>query len=79
MANVNGGPPVSSPSKETSVSLPGCTTERITYSLECLTCRQVGIKRIYIGESSRSLHQRGKEQIKEIREEVLDQPLVQHF
>ena len=44
MAKVSGGPPRSSPPKGTSVSLPGCTTEGITYSLDCLTLRQVGTR-----------------------------------
>ena len=39
----------------------------------------MGIKRTYIGESSRSSYQRGIEHLKEIREGVLDHPLVQHF
>ena len=39
----------------------------------------MGIKRIYVGESSRSSYQRGKEHLKDVREGVLDHPMVQHF
>ena len=67
------------PPKGTSTSLPGCTSEGITYALECLSCRKKGTKRIYIGESSRSAYQRGKEHLKDVREGVLDHPMVQHF
>ena len=79
MSKVTGGPPKSTPPKGTSSLLPGCTSEGINYSLECLTCRQLGTKRIYIGESSQSPYQCGKEHKKEVREGVLDHPRVQHF
>ena len=79
MANVTGETPRSNPPKGTSSSIPGCTTEGITYTLECQKCRREGIRRSYIEESSRSSYQRGKEHDKDIREGVLDHPMVQHF
>ena len=36
--------------KKEQVALPGCTREGIVYILECLTCRQQGIRRQYVGE-----------------------------
>ena len=79
MAKVLGEAPKYSPPKGTSTSLLGCTTEGVTYAVECLACRKKGIKRMYVGESSRSPYQRGVEHLKEVREGVLDHPMVQHF
>lgn len=70
MAKVTGGPPKYTPPKGTSTSLPGCTTEGVNYSLECLTCRRMGTKRIYVGESSQSHYQRGRDHKRKV---------VQHF
>ena len=79
MAKISGEKTECNPPKGTSSSLPGCTQEGITYTLECQTCRRKGIKRSYIGESSTSPYQRGKEHAKEVREGMLDHPMVQHF
>ena len=59
-------------------SLPSCTSEGANYSIECLTCRQEGKRRIYFGETSRSPYQRGSEHQKEVREGVSTHPLVIH-
>ena len=59
-------------------SIPSCTGEGTNYSIECLTCRQEGRRRIYFGETSRSPYQRGSEHQKEVREGVLTHPLVIH-
>ena len=48
------------------ISLPICTRENINFKLECITCKEKGKKRIYFGESSRSSHQRGVENLREI-------------
>ena len=79
MAKITGEKTECNPPKGTSSSLPGCTQEGITYTLECQTCRRKGIKRSYIGESSRSPYQRDKEHAKEVREGMLDHPMVQHL
>ena len=34
---------------------------------------------MYIGESSRSPYQRGREHLREVKERVLDHPMVQHL
>ena len=47
-------------------SIPSCTGEGTNYSIECLTCRQEGKRRIYFGETSRSPYQRGSEHQKEV-------------
>ena len=59
--------------------MPGCTGEEVKYTLECQKCRSQGTKRAYIGESSKSSYQRGREHAREVREGVLDHPMVQHF
>ena len=46
---------------------------------ECMACRKLGTKRMYIGETSRSPYQHGKEHNKEVKEGMLDHPMVQHF
>ena len=57
---------------------PSCTGEGANYSIECLTCRKEGKRRIYFGETSRSPYQRGSEHQKEVREGILTHPLVIH-
>ena len=47
--------------------------------MECLTCRKAGVKTIYVGELARSSYQHGREHEKEVREGMLNHPLVQHF
>ena len=64
--------------REDSISLPSCTKEGANYSLECLTCRREGRRRVYLGETSRSTYQRGLEHWKEVREGVTTHPLVVH-
>ena len=64
--------------KEDRKSLPSCTSEGANYSLECLTCRRQGGRRIYYGETSRSTYQRGVEHTREVREAVPSHPLVIH-
>merc|ERR1712112_312225 len=58
---------------------PSCTSEGINYIIECLTCRQNGVRRKYCGESSRSGYQRGAEHQKEIDSGLLSHPLVLRF
>ena len=64
--------------KEERISLPSCTGEGANYCIECLTCRQEGRRRLYLGETSRSPYQRGAEHEKEVREGVPSHPLVIH-
>ena len=64
--------------KEDKKSLPSCTSEGANYSIECLTCRRQGVRRIYQGETSRSTYQRGAEHAKEVKEAVPSHPLVIH-
>ena len=49
------------PSREETRSYPKCTNEGVGYLLECWTCRLKGKAARYVGESSRSAFQRGKE------------------
>ena len=48
------------------IALPCCTKESINYTLECITCRLEGKKATYIGETSRSPYQRGREHSSDI-------------
>ena len=51
----------------------------MTLHIDCQTCRKEGKRRQYIGESSRSGYQRGKEHGKEVSEGVLTHPMTLHF
>ena len=66
-------------SKEEKVAVPTCTREGINYSLECVTCRKLGKRSVYYGESSRSGFQRGGEHAQEIEDGILSHPLVLYF
>ena len=59
--------------------MPKCTTEGIGYYIECWQCRLLVKMFRYIGESSRSAHQRGKEHMREITKGKKTHPLVIHF
>ena len=74
-----GQPVPPKPGKDETRSLPKCTVEGIGYVLECWTCRLTGSTFKYIGESSRSAYQRGKEHIKEIIGGKKTHPMVEHF
>ena len=65
--------------KEDRIALSCCTKESINYTLECISCRLEGKRRIYWGESSRSGHHRGQEHHREIMGGVQTHPLVLHF
>ena len=74
-----GGIQVPKPSKEDTVSLHGCTSESINYTLECMSCRTEGKRRIYWGESARSAFQRGREHSRDIGSGLKNHPLVIRF
>ena len=74
-----GHPVIPRPAREDTISIPKCTTEGIGYTLECWPCRLHGQQYRYIGESSRSSHQRGSEHLNEIRQGKRTHPMVQHF
>ena len=38
-----------------------CRRENLTYTMTCTTCSASGVKKVYYGETSRTLYQRGKE------------------
>merc|ERR1712240_356733 len=60
-------------------ALPICTRESINYVLECISCKEKGIRRVYWGESSRSGNERGVEHYKEIISGVQTHLMVLHF
>ena len=70
--------PAPRPAKEDVVSVPKCTSEGAGYSVECWECRRRGEKFQYIGETSRSPYQRGREHAKDIREGNPAHPMVIH-
>ena len=61
------------------VALAGCTVEGVNYTLECLECRGRGIRRQYLGETSRSGYQRYLEHLREIKAGQVTHPMVIHF
>ena len=67
------------PGKEETKSLPKCTTEGVGYYNECWKCRLKGKMFRYVGESSRSAHQRGKEHMREITKGKKTHTLAIHF
>ena len=75
----DGETPIPKPSKKDCKAMASCTSESIGYTVECGTCRLNGVRRIYIGESSRSGHQRGNEHLKDIEDGNIKHPMVQHF
>ena len=66
-------------SKEDTKALPGCMKESVNYIIECVTCRKNGVRRVYLGETSRSCYQRGLEHTREIDEGIITHPIVLHF
>ena len=64
--------------REAKKALPSCTSEGMNYSLECMSCRKRDILRIYLGETSRSSYQRGREHSKEIQKRTASHPFVIH-
>ena len=65
--------------KKDIIALSRCTVEGVNYSLECLDCRRRGIRRQYLGETSRSGHQRFKEHMREIYGGQIKHPMTLHF
>ena len=74
-----GKPPLPRPGKEETQAMPKCTTESVGYSIECWTCRLRGRRMQYIGESSRSGYQRGREHAREMETGRKTHPLVIHW
>ena len=72
-------PPLPKPAKQDTVAAPQCTTEGVGYTLECWTCRLEGTIHRYIGETSRSPFQRGKEHDQEIKDGKKTHPMTIHF
>ena len=60
-------------------TLPICTRESVNYTLECISCKEQGKRRIYWGETSRSGSQRGAEHYREVVNGVQTHPLVLHY
>ena len=50
----------------------------MNYILECITCRKEGVRRAYLGETSRSSYQRGREHIKKILKGMATHPMIIH-
>ena len=56
-----GQPPLPRPGRDEVTIAPKCTSEGAGYAIECWPCRLGGKKAVYIGETSRSPYQCGKE------------------
>ena len=74
-----GQPTPPRPSREDTVAIPKCTHEGVSYVIECWPCRLTGQSYRYVGESSRSAHQRANEHKKEIEAGKKTHPMVEHF
>ena len=53
--------PLPKPGREEVRAAPQCTREGVEYVIECWRCRSEGKKAKYIGKTSRSPYQRGRE------------------
>ena len=73
-----GDPPLPRPSKDQIKASPKCTSEGIGYIIECWPCRLEGKTFSYVGESSRSSYQRGREHTQEVEMRRQTHPLVIH-
>ena len=78
-ARVAGEEPTYKVGKEDTKALKSSSRESLNYEMDCITCRLQGRVRRYYGESSRSLHRRGKEHLAEIEGGAVSHPLVAHF
>ena len=67
------------PGKDMTTAIPKCTSESVRYAMECWDCRKGGKKFMYIGETSRSAYQRGREHQEEVDLAKKSHPLVIHF
>ena len=74
-----GSTPLPRPAREDVLAIPKCTSEGIGYYLECWGCRLIGKRYQYVGESSRSMYQRGREHLREVNMGKKTHPLVDHF
>ena len=74
-----GSIPKPSPGKEEKKAVPKCTFEGAGYLLECWDCRRAGKGKVYVGETSRSPYQRGREHHKEVAEAKKTHTMVLHF
>ena len=73
-----GDPALPRPSREQVRASPKCTSEGFGYKIECWPCRLVGKTFAYIGESSRSPYQRGREHWQEVDMRKPNHPLTIH-
>ena len=74
-----GKPARPGPGREEVTSIPKCTVEGVGYIIECWTCRTAGNPHKYVGESSRSGYQRGREHWAEVEAAKKTHPIVIHF
>ena len=74
-----GAPTLARPGKEETRAEPKCIAEGAGYILECWTFRLGGKKAPYIGETSRSPYQRGREHLQEVAVGKKTHPIVLHF
>ena len=55
-----------------------CMRGGAVYSIWCLTCREEGKQSVYVGETKRTMFDRGSEHLKAIQERDQESPLVEH-
>ena len=55
-----------------------CFTRNIVYTSQCVPCKETGKVKVYIGETSRSAHERGGEHEADLRKKKPDSHIVKH-
>ena len=56
-----------------------CTQQNVTYRIECIKCKENGIKAHYIGESARTAFYRGEDHLEDLKKHNQKNALVKHL
>ena len=56
-----------------------CKKLNVTYELECQNCKEAGVKKVYIGESSRTFWDRAKEHAEALTKKDPTYAVVKHW
>ena len=55
-----------------------CESESVNYTIECLECKKKGVQVEYVGETSRTIYERGKQHLGDLVGKVAGKPLWEH-
>ena len=56
-----------------------CQSEGVTYAISCLECKKNNVEVEYIGETARTIYDRGEEHLSDLINEVKGKPLWEHI